>query len=236
MALLDNVISYWGCDDAGGIRHDAHGHNRLYPYVAGRPTEVVPWVGGKLGRGAAAFDSSRREYLTAPMNPGLSVSGHTAFSISLWCYVRRVPPRFYGLLFGQTSQDTTSNGSAYHLYAYEDGFFYFEVFGPALAYAGVEIPSFNAWHFLIGWHDPDADTVNLQVNNGTVASAACTTGIRTTTTPIVLGALPQYAATDPQYFDGVVDEVLFRKQTPTAGERSALYNQGAGLSYPFPGA
>lgn len=84
--------------------------------------------------------------------------------------------------------------------------------------------STNTWYMIVGWHDASANTVNIQVNNGSVFSTD-TAG----TAPDSGGStfrLGQYRTVVP--FDGLIDEVAFWKRVLTDDERTELYKLGDG--------
>ena len=72
--------------------------------------------------------------------------------------------------------------------------------------------------------------MGVSINDGTVDT-------RTTTITMVGGdgdfALGYIDLGATVYFDGRLDEVSFWKRLHTAAERTALYNNGNGLRYPF---
>ena len=82
----------------------------------------------------------------------------------------------------------------------------------------------NQWNHILAWHDPDGNTINLQVNNGAVASAAVTTGIFSGT------PLMRIAGRSGEYMQGTLDEVaIWKGRKFTAEERARLYNNGFGV-------
>ena len=83
--------------------------------------------------------------------------------------------------------------------------------------------SFNAWHYVVGWHDAAGNTVNIQIDNGTPVSTAHSVGCQDSTGPFRIGR-----ASDGFEMNGNVDEVGFWKRTLTSTERTYLYNSGAG--------
>ena len=90
----------------------------------------------------------------------------------------------------------------------------------------------TSWHFIVTWHDATANTLNLQIDNGTVISSA-TGGIfpANSAVPVRIGA--RGAVGSELYFDGLIDEVGLWRRVLTPAERTTLYNGGAGLTYPF---
>lgn len=92
-------------------------------------------------------------------------------------------------------------------------------------------PTTGTWYFIVGWHDPNANTLNIQVNNGTPTTRSHSYGIYdgslSSTRQIKIGALVGYY----QYMDGLMDEVSVWKRVLTADERTWLYNNGNGRTY-----
>ena len=76
-----------------------------------------------------------------------------------------------------------------------------------------------------------ADQVRIQVNNGSVDSASYNSGSYNSDGPFAIGAYLGFGNT--QHWDGLIDEVGVWKRTLTTDERTALYNGGSGLTYPF---
>lgn len=92
-------------------------------------------------------------------------------------------------------------------------------------------PSTSTWYLIMVWVDNTANTVNISVNDGTVDSTALTITTHNGTARFNISGAGN--ATPIEYFDGVIDEVYLRSSVPTSGERTQLYNGGAGLTYPF---
>jgi YD repeat-containing protein len=78
---------------------------------------------------------------------------------------------------------------------------------------------------LCAWHDAGADTINIQVNNGSVDSTAWTLGVYDGNAPFNIGRI---GGDSPSYHDGAIDEVVLYKRVLTLDERTWLYNGGGG--------
>jgi hypothetical protein len=81
------------------------------------------------------------------------------------------------------------------------------------------------WHFLQAWYDVGAGTINAQMDDGSVQSAAATF-IPSGSSDFIVGG-------DVGNFNGLIDELGIWKRVLTPSERSTLYNSGNGLTYPF---
>lgn len=80
---------------------------------------------------------------------------------------------------------------------------------------------------LVAAHDPAANNVSIQVNNGTINTTALVGGLRDGTSDFRIGA----RSTAANYFDGLLRDVLVYRRRLTAFERTALYNGGTPLDY-----
>lgn len=217
--LLNGLISYWKLDEASGNALDAHGANEL---------TQISGVGAGTGKinGARTFNAGTQR-LNIADNAALSV-GDIGFTFAGWVNIdtkgadRGIVGKWnatgnqreYTLRFNNATDRFTffvsSNGST----------------NSNVSSAGA--PTLSTWYFVVIWHDPIANTINLQVNNGTVQSTSHSTGVFNGTAPFQLGGNDSGAT---QYFGGMLDEWGFWKAVLTADQRTALYNAGAALSY-----
>lgn len=222
--LAWGLVAYWRMDESSGTRYDAVGTNHLaLTYLDGQRS-------GKITN-AALFQYTSPVYLDAPSNSDLQ-TGDIDFTCAGWVKV-------YGstgagqYLFGKVGD----NADDYKKYE-------FIVFTTAAGtQVGTDVSdgvshdgspatvsiSTNTWTYVLMWHDHTANTVNLQVNDGSVQSVSYTFGSWTSTNDFRIGGRTTRNAW------ASVDEVGFWKRVLTAGERSALYNSGSGLTYPFTG-
>ncbi len=80
-------------------------------------------------------------------------------------------------------------------------------------------PSLNTWYFVVAWHDSTADTINIQVNNGTVDNTAWSNGTRNADDGLDVG---RDGWGGDQYWNGRMDSLSFWKRVLTAQERTDL--------------
>lgn len=80
------------------------------------------------------------------------------------------------------------------------------------------------WYFIVAWHDTTADTINVQVDNGTFDSASYTSGTRNVATALNIGR----HGTTGTYMNGRIQYVGFWKRVLTQQEKTDLYNYGRG--------
>lgn len=213
---IPNPIGYWKLDEASGNALDAVGTNDL------TDTNTVGTTTGKVGT-ARDFVAANGELFSHGDNATLS-TGDVDFTITAWF----------------KPQDMTANrivvgkggGDIEYDIALRSG-------GPNLqfracsgsGFAGLDAASdtttlsAGTWYFVVGWHDATANTLNIQVNNGTVYSTSYSGGVYDGPNTFYIGK-----GFDSS-FDGAIDEVGFWKQVLTTQERTDLWNGGAGLAY-----
>jgi Concanavalin A-like lectin/glucanases superfamily len=221
-ALLTNLVSYWKLDEASGTRADVHGTNHLTDVntVTGNP--------GKIGT-AAQFTAANSEYLSVASNASLQ-TGNIDFTVACWAYLDAYNPsgstliNRWGSTVGEFALLVNPAGYA-DWYVTPDGVGY----GRVVSAAG-SIP-LGSWHFVVAWHDSVNDLMAVQVDNATPVTTAYASGGAATAVPLEIGGgvVPAIAP----YTSGRIDEVGYWKRILTPAERTALWNGGAGLAYPF---
>lgn len=91
----------------------------------------------------------------------------------------------------------------------------------------------NEWIFFACWHDKDANTVNLKINDGATLSIAHAGGVFAGASgqPFYIGLDEQTTFT---FLDAKIDSLTFWKNRfPSEVELATLYHSGMGLDYPF---
>jgi hypothetical protein len=98
----------------------------------------------------------------------------------------------------------------------------------------------GAWHFVAGWWDHTTGISSVQVDNGTVFTAAAAaitmTAIGPSTVPLRMGALDASGSMSAGFY-GTLDSVGFWKSTAgnggalSSGLRTSLYNSAAGKNF-----
>ena len=216
-ALLTGLEAYWKLDEASGQRNDSHGANHL------TDNNTVGSAVGKLGN-AADFIPANSEYLSIADNASLS-AGDIDFTIACWVFVDAAVERGFVCKDAIGSREfnlVTEANSKVNFYVSPDG-------TALVAVTEALAISTGAWHYLVAWHDSVANTINLQTDDGAVVSTAHATGVNNGTAAFHIGSLRPTL----YFMDGLIDSVGFWKRVLTAGERTSLYNGGAGLEYPF---
>lgn len=222
MALTDNLISYWKLDEASGNALDSHGSNNL------TDTSTVGATTGKIN-GCRDFEVSASEYFSIADNASLSV-GDIDFAVSGWVNIESS-----GAQRGIIGHWTVSGNRSW-IFTYSSFLnrFLFLVSNDGTASVSVTANAFGApalgtWCHFQAWHDSVANTINIQINNGAINSTSHSSGVFDSSGLFAIGS----NLDGNLHFDGLIDEVGFWKRVLTSDERTALYNSGNGLEYPF---
>lgn len=220
MALTDSLISYWKLDEASGTRYDSHATNHL------TDNNTVGSATGKINN-AANFNDSSSEYLSRDTNSDLE-SGDIDWTISCWVYAETGSQSYNDHIF--VSKDMIGDRE------YVVGYTEYESWGYIAQFNGITVTTgdtnINTMKFIVAWHDAATNTLNIQINNGTIFSIG-TGGVygAAGAAPFRIGSR-NYTGSEG-YNKGLIDEVGFWKRVLTSQERTLLYNSGSGLTYPF---
>lgn len=224
MALTDSLVEYWPLNEASGSRAGSHAGLTL------TDENTVLSTTGKVYALAADFDSASNERLSRLDEASLS-TGNIDFTIACWA-------QFESKGANRTLAAKADNGGAGNVewslifYNGQDRI-NFQVNSGAGFLNKTEIkadnfasPPLSTWFFVVGWHDATADTINIQVNDGTANSAPYTFGCYDNAAPFVIGDSGFL-----EFWNGLIGPVMFWKRVLTASERTTLYNGGNGLTY-----
>jgi len=215
------LVAYWKLDEASGTRFEASG--------TGLDLSEVGTVSSSPGiiLDAADFPSGNTDYLEHLNTPSLS-PGDTDFTIAAWVNLAISGTQE---IITKGSPVLTPSGE------YQIGRFTsppnlrFQVrdlgaLSRTITATSFGIPPLGTFVFVVAWHDSVNDTLNIQINDGPVDSRVHTTGIQQTTQPFRIGrGLFSFG------YNGLVDEVGIWSRVLTAGERTSLYNGGAGSAF-----
>lgn len=211
------LISYWKLDEASGTRIDSFGANNL------TDNNTVTQAAGKLGS-AAQCTLANLEKLTSTSSSLRFASG--SFTLALWVYLDTKAAQC-----GIFSRNDVAGGTEYQLeYLDSSDRFRFAISdgtnAPVAVADNLGSPSTGTWYYIIAWRNVPGDTVNIQVNDGTVNSATDTTTADLQDLGTV--AIGGYGAFGTLTLDGRADSAAVWNRVLTAAERSYLYNNGAG--------
>jgi hypothetical protein len=216
MALTDSLISYWKLDEASGSAIDAHGSHDL------TDNGTAASVTGKIND---ARDLDVTKFFAKGHDPELGF-GDEDFTVAGWAKLASKPG--LGFMLNKFS------GTAGYAVSYRSDLdrFYFAVGDSDSQHIEnadvLGAPSTATWYFIVAWHDSTANTVNIQVNDGSVDSGSYSAGVSDPAADFQIGF-------SGSSIDGVVDEFGLWNRVLTTQERTDLYNSGSGLAYPFTG-
>ena len=221
--LTDGLVAYWKLEESGGTRDDQKGPHDL------TDNNTVTQAAGKVGT-AAQFTAANSEYLSIADNADLS-AGDIPLAIAFWVYFDNTTGN--PALVSKFDMGV-ENDREYVIY--HEGGFRFDGRGGVTGFSigGGGAAANGTWHFVVAWHDPVANTVNMEVNGGAQSfSAAHSAGINDTTARFVIGT---HSGAPGNFLSGRIDEVGVWKKVLTAQERTDLYNAGQGNTYLNPSA
>jgi len=217
---MNGLLAYWLMGEAtGAARVDS---------VAGLSLAVngtVSQVAGKQGNAAGAIGSPN--YLSIADNATMS-TGDIDFTFAGWVYLTtKTATR---ALFSKANAADAA-GTEYELeYGIGTDRFVFRVSnGTTQSFANSNsAPAIGTWYFVVCWHDSVNNVIGIQVDNGAAATTAHTGGAQDSAFPFEV-----FRAFGSTYSDGRVDELAFWKRILTAQEKTFLYNNGTGVTYPI---
>lgn len=220
--LLTGLVSYWKLEEASGTRFDAHGTNHL------TDNNTVTQATGRVGN-AAQFTGSNLEFLSIADNSSLSMGAGARFTLAAWVYLtskgdtRNIIAKRAGVGDLEYYMRYNLASDRFNLEVSPDGFT--PVTSVDANASGS--PALNTWYFVVAGYD--GSQLLIQVNNGTVNTQPYNSDVYDGGSLFQLGA---WSGAN-ELWDGRIDEAGLWKRWLTAGERTQLYNGGAGLTYPF---
>lgn len=225
LSLYNNLISYWPLHEASGNRADLIGSNNALT-----PTNT-PSGGAGIIENSTVFASASSQRLDIASNATIQ-TGDVDFTFAFWVLLTSKPA---AVMYNTIKYAATAGNAEY--YGYWDNAtdrFKFVVNRatdvPQTATANsLGAPSTATWYFICQWHDANADTVNIEVNAGTTDSTATGGALQAAGT----AALTMGGAATGGYLNGQMCEVGLWKRVLTRQERTWLYNNGEGRTFPF---
>jgi len=217
MALTDNLNVYFKLDESSGNAIDSVGSNDAV-------NTATTYSTGKINNGAD-FNGTT-SILQAPSDTYLSA---TAFSVSFWLKTSYTSAT---ALMAVASDDGTSNrlyqigvtSSAIRFIRFDSGNNVVSNFTTT----GVNV-SDGAWHLVQAVFNGSSSVV--YVDNVSRGSDAVSTNNNASSFGMSIGS--NTYATVGEFLACSVDEVGVWSKALSSGERTALYNSGTGLQYPF---
>ena len=226
MPLLIDIKGFWRLGQASGTRFDDVGDNDL------SDQNTVTSNPGIVGD-AAQFVRASNEFLRGGNFADLT-GGDTDFSISTWVYLDSKPS---GIMPIVNKYHEASNNREYQiLWNNSSDRFEFRVSSDGLSGTVVTVvannfgaPSIGVLIHIIAWHDSVANTINIQINDGTVDSVAHTPGVFVGVENFNIGA----DSSETNFYDGRIDATGFWRKVLTGAEQTELNNSGNGVEYGF---
>lgn len=209
-------------DEHSGTRVDSHGSNDL--------TDVgsTGFATGKIND-AAAFTFPFGERLEIADNTDIS-TGDIDFTLAAWIYPTQASDPMN--IIAKWKFDDGNQEYAFYQGSFTSRF-NFKVSSAGNNETNVTASSValsnDTWYFAVMWHDSVNNEIAIQVNDGTVHTTSHSGGVFDSASKLVFGTGTLAEAS----FTGRIDSVSFWKRLLTSGERTSLYNGGAGLDYPF---
>ena len=218
------IDSHYPMEEVSGTRFDATGNQENL--------EDINTVGQAAGQIGNAADIVRANSETLRGTITTHSPGNADITFAGWFRVDTVAVT--GALVSKTSEDV---GAGEYQLQFVPGAnrIRWIVFNPTPSSTIVVANSFgniprDVFLFVVCWHDATANTINIQINNGTVDSAAFSaSGMNQGNARFRVGAHGDFEPNDTTFIDGRVDELVVLNRVLTAGERSAMYAGGAGV-------
>lgn len=215
MALFDGCVAAWKLSDLV----DATGHNNTLT------NHSCTFSTGKIGD--AAYINTRGNYLSAAHSDDLTF-GDIDFTFAGWFYLDAAT--FPNVICAKNGAGTGNRGP---MLFYDAGssavkFRVHTAGDTPVTINGPDVTA-NTWHLLLGWHDAAADTIYIQLNNGTVFSQV--TGGSLQAGGAVDLTIGRDEAGGNDFGPGRIDNVVVWKRVLSSGDRSEFWNSGTGIEF-----
>lgn len=232
-SLTDDLVAYWKMDQASGSRSESTGGCGAAEEVGGTVSSAT----GKISNAAALVKANNRVLRVS--DASCIETGTDGMTISEWVYFTTLPSG-EDWSISTRKYNPSSTQYVYGVYFTSAHQFKFQKSNTgntgdiiSVTTSGLSISS-GEWHYVVSWLDTINDEIGIQVDDGTVFTTATTTSIHEGNGHLVFGAaIDNGTDTRSQIMDGRIDEVGIWHRALTAGERYALWNSGAGCTYPL---
>lgn len=215
-------------EESSGDRLDATGNGNTLT-----SNNSVGQTTGKIDFGTS-YVAASSQFLSITDNSFVSL-GDVDFTIGGWVYFTTKDASANGQRF--MSKDDNSANREY-LLGYETGADKFTCIvwtggsgsGFQQVYASTfGSPSTATWYFLLAWYNATSNVLSISVNNGAANTISFAGGAYDGAAPLQVGGYNSTA----QFVNGKIDEMGIWKQALSDDDRTALYNNGSGVTYPF---
>lgn len=230
--LLNALIGYWPLNEAAGANNALDLHTNGLTLTQSNSPGATTGLVYATARLLAAASSQAFTSTSATLD-----LGDTDWTLAAWVNMTTRPAAAYIIKRGSSSSSPTDQyamdfegGSTNLLRVWmKSGATYY-----VRTAATHGLPATGAWLLVVGWHDSAANTLSIQINNGTIdtittSGAAPASGAETF-------ALGRYS-TAGGFWNGLIGPAMIWKSAAggggvlSAAQRTALYNAGAGLAY-----
>lgn len=215
--ILNGLISYWKLDEETGTRFDSHGSNHMTPQ--GNATYAPGIMGNALDPGEPATGYTTGAPIPIP---------ETGLTVWAWKKLSDISARA-GIV--QVTRD--ASGLNWYLVHYQQNAWRFGVIDSSVSSDSIAInttsSAVDTWFFVCGRYNPVTKKAEIRVNNSAwaVANNALANGPVQTVFATQIGRYINGSTV------GLTDSVGISGRYLSDEEVDMLYNEGAGLEYPF---
>lgn len=223
-ASLDNgLVSWYSLDETTGTTaFDSLGRND------GTNNGTTINQTGKVNR-SYDFERDNGNYISLPSGVATSI-GSGSFSISMWI---NPETSLSGTQYTVLLWNNPGSANEFRIHYYNGVLFFATIRSEEGWISAEKTISLNAgsWYYITATYNSSTKKQNIYVNaiTGTEATRATATNAFSETT--YLGKRDTTTTTNPDEFDGKIDEVAIWNRTLTTDEIALLYNDGDGLGY-----
>lgn len=220
-ALTDNLVGYWKLDETSGTTaiDSLDDHNGL--------TNATVNQAGIINT-AYSFNGTNQEVKLKDTNSLV----YSDISLAVWVYLNNLTAEQYPIY----KIDSTAT-RRFGFQIFSNRIYFSKHFGSAGGWAvSKDITGMSgAWHYIVATHS-DTNGTALYWDGNLVDYNSSATSTLTTTTAFeyYIGRFNgSLTASTNYWFNGKIDEVGLWNKVLTSTEVTALYNGGAGYTYPF---
>lgn len=224
--LYNDLIEWWPLDESSGARAGA---------FAGLDLSDHNGVSGTTGVNsslASKFVRASSQWLDHAQTSALDNNGAFGFEFCFWVRADSLASNSFVI-----SKDAVIAGPnrQYTIAILTSGALYCEVHETTgttpISFASTLILTASTWYMVNMWYDTADKKARFALNHGTPQASSALSGTLNTTGShaFELGA----KTADPNYSNISLNKVGFWNRVLTAAERTALYNSGNGISFPF---
>lgn len=225
--LLNNLIAYWPLNEAGGANNALDLHTNALTLTQNNSPGADT---GKVYAGARTFNGST-QYFSRASEAALQ-TGDVDFTIAAWVYLAATT-NYQSVI---TKIGVANSTREYQLTYTSTGTklifdWWLDTIGNAASVASGAI-SQNGWHLVECYHNAADDLIGIALDGGAFATAAANGG-NAGTAAMQIGSRELAGP----LFSGRIGPVAMWKSAPGGGgvlseaQRTALWNDGAGLAY-----